>query len=129
MQTSFLNSLVKKARRLLSIIPEENNYRHVTFIVMKNKVMAVGYNKSFKSHPLAKKYGHRFNSIHSELDSILNCEFPPFMLRHMTMINLRINRNGRLAMSKPCSNCRRLIADFRLAEVYYTNREGKFVRL
>lgn len=123
-----LNFLIRKARKLLEVIPP-SKHRHITFLLIRHRVMSVGWSKSFKSHPMGQKYGTRFNSIHSELDAILNFEYPPFLLSDTTLVNFRFASNGDISMSKPCDKCQKLISDFRIKEVYYTNREGNFERL
>ena len=70
--------------------------KHVSIIVRKNEIVAVGTN-DFRTHPLAKKYGYRFDEVHSELDALLRYRGPKD--------NLKLNRFGDMRMSKPCCNC------------------------
>ena len=44
--------------------------KHVSFIVRKGVVESVGGNQ-YKTQPLAKKYGYRYDEVHSELDALL----------------------------------------------------------
>jgi deoxycytidylate deaminase len=122
-----LDFLIRKARKLLEIIPP-SKHRHITFLLIRRRVMSVGWSKAFKTHPMGRKYGTRFDSIHSELDAILNFEFPPYVLHNVTMVNMRFSMDGKMSMSKPCEKCQKLISDFGIKEVYFTNRDGHFER-
>ena len=67
----------------------------------KNEIVSVGTNK-FRTHPLAKKYGYRFDEVHSELDALLRYRGPKDNLK---LVNYRFNRFGDMRISKPCCNC------------------------
>ena len=75
--------------------------KHVSLIVRKNEIVSVGTN-NFRTHPLAKKYGYRFDEVHSELDALLRYRGPK---DNLVLINYRFNRFGDMRMSKPCCNC------------------------
>ena len=75
--------------------------KHVSIIVRKNEIVSVGTN-DFRTHSLAKKYGYRFDEVHSELDALLRYKGPKDNLK---LINYRFNRFGSMRMSKPCRYC------------------------
>ena len=75
--------------------------KHVSIIVRKNEIVSVGTN-NFRTHPMAKKYGYRFDEVHSELDALLRYKGPKDNLK---LINYRFNRFGEMRMSKPCTTC------------------------
>uniref|UniRef100_A0A6M3LX63 Putative CMP/dCMP deaminase zinc-binding n=1 Tax=viral metagenome TaxID=1070528 RepID=A0A6M3LX63_9ZZZZ len=116
--------LVKLSYSMLDL--PDSKYKHFSFILSKNKILSVGYNLGFKSHPLAKQYGYRFNAIHSELKAIQNFPYPPANLSKCKIVNIRIMANNNLGMSRPCFYCSKLLNDFNLTEIWYTNRQGKF---
>jgi hypothetical protein len=64
--------------------------KHVSIIVRKNEVVAVGTN-NFRTHPKAKELGYRFDEVHSELDALLRYKGPKDNLK---LINYRFNRFG-----------------------------------
>lgn len=121
------NKLVKLSRQMIDL--PDSKAKHFSFIMIRNKILSSGYNLGFTTHPLAKKYGHRFNSIHSELAAITNFPFPPVFLSKCKIVNVRIKANGDLGMAKPCKHCACLLADFRLSEVWYTNKQGEFEKV
>ena len=75
--------------------------KHVSLIVRKNEIVSVGTN-NFRTHPLAKKYGYRFDEVHSELDALLRYKGPK---DNLVLLNYRFNRFGDMRMSKPCCFC------------------------
>ena len=93
--------------------------KHVSVIVRKNEIVSVGTNK-FRTHPLAKKYGYRFDEVHSELDALLRYRGPKDSLK---LFNFRFNRFGDMRNSKPCCNCLKwCLALF--DEIWYTTNSG-----
>lgn len=108
----------------------EGRQKHYSFITRRNKIYAWGYNQSFKSHPTAAKFGHRFNSIHSELSAIKSFSYPLSTLREYSLVNVRVNPTGTIrSLAKPCPKCLYFLSCFNLHEVQYTNERGVFVCL
>ena len=121
------HKLVKLSHKMLDL-PDVQN-RHFSFILMKNNILSMGHNTGYKTHPLAKRYGHRFNAIHSELAAVKNFPYPPSLLGKCKIVNIRIMANGNLGMSKPCKHCSKLLQDFDLTNVWYTNKQGQFEKI
>ena len=93
--------------------------KHVSIIIRKNEIVSVGTN-NFRTHPLAKKYGYRFDEVHSELDALLRYKGSKDSLR---LINFRFNRFGEMRLSKPCCKCLPwCVALFN--DIWYTSNEG-----
>ena len=113
-----------------------HNFKHFSFIVLRNKVMAIGFNNPNKTHPLAYRFGHRFACVHSELNAIINLtnilrekKVKEEMFRKCTMVNIRIDRNYRLRMSKPCKICEVMLEGFGIRNVVYSTNQGTFTKL
>jgi deoxycytidylate deaminase len=96
------------------------HHKHFTFICERKKIISVGWNKPFKSHTLAKKFGYRFSSIHSELDAINNFPYPVADLRNYDIINVRLYADRSLALSCPCSRCSKLLAAFGVKNIVFS---------
>ena len=97
--------------------------KHVSIIVRKNEIVAVGTNH-FRTHPQAKKYGYFFDEVHSELDALLRYKGPKDNLR---LFNFRFNRFEDMRMAKPCEKCLPwCLAMF--DSIWYTTNDG-IVRL
>jgi hypothetical protein len=103
-------------------LENERQKKHVSLITRKGVVESIGINQ-FKTHPLAKKYGYRYDEVHSELDAFLKYKGPRDGL---TLINFRFNRHGDMRMSRPCKLCTPW-CDAIFDEIYYTT-EGGVVR-
>lgn len=74
--------------------------------------------KTYKEYPyphaeshLVSKLLHRYNTICS----------------NWAIVVLRINREGRILLSKPCKNCQKILDALDLNNIYYSIDGGKFV--
>lgn len=74
--------------------------------------------KTYKEYPyphaeshLISKLLHRYNSICS----------------NWAIVVLRINREGRILLSKPCKNCQKILDALDVKNIYYSIDGGKFV--
>ena len=93
--------------------------KHVSIIVRKNEIVAVGTN-NFRTHPLAKKYGYFFDEVHSELDALLRYRGAKDNLK---LFNFRFNRFGDMRISKPCCRCLPWCTAL-FDDIWYTTNEG-----
>lgn len=120
-------SLVDIARALLDKPVGKN--LHYSFILYKNKIRSIGWNNVLHTHPLSYRYNKKWPFIHSEVSSIIRFDGRPKELKDCTLINIRLNKFGKIMQSKPCKNCLRLVAEFNFDRVFYTNTLGQFERL
>ena len=97
----------------------ERQKKHVSLVVRKGIVESVGVNQ-FKTHPMAKKYGYRYDEVHSELDALLKYKGSKDGL---TLVNFRFNSDGEMRMSKPCCLCLPWCSAV-FKEIYYTTNDG-----
>ena len=128
MKSKSLDQYLELAMPLIESI--DCSAKHVSFVVRKNEIVAVGINRKDKTHPLAKKYGTRFNTIHSELDAILRAS-KKNNFKSCDLINVRLSsdscrkRRPIMRNSKPCSSCMKLIlASPQIRNVFYTTDTG-----
>jgi deoxycytidylate deaminase len=104
----------------------QHNYKHFSFIFRKTRLVAFGINAPYKTHPVALRFGHRFASIHSELAAILSFPYPNKELRDCRLINVRVDKYGKIKMSKPCKNCEPMLSWAGLKEIWYSTNNGGF---
>lgn len=97
----------------------ERQKKHVSLVVRKGIVESVGTNQ-FKTHPLAKKYGYRYDEVHSELDALLKYKGSKDGL---TLVNFRFNSDGEMRMSKPCCLCLPWCTAV-FNDIFYTTNDG-----
>ena len=69
-------------------------------------------------HP--KPSGHVCRSLHAEQSALRRAQ-PGDKL-----FVIRFQKNGNIAISKPCNECTKLIKSLKLKKVWYTDREGKW---
>lgn len=124
--------LLKKIERIsldLLHLPNASN-KHFSFLIRRNKIIAMGYNNSWKTHPIANKYGHRHNSIHSEiavLSQYINLKYLKDKDLGLDMVNVRIYPNTRsFGYSYPCKYCCSLIKSFDIKGLYFYSKSGKW---
>lgn len=119
-------------KRVLSItyqlreVPEGRN-KHFSFIVHRNNIISVGWNNSWKTHPIAKQCGYRFGTMHSELAAIIKMRRKLNILPNCYLVNTRINSLNEIGLSKPCYHCTRWISTLGFKKILYTNQDGFFV--
>ena len=124
------NDLIHSIINLSYSISHEmkHSWKHCSFICRRNSIISIGRNIPFKSHPIAKQFSYRYNSIHSELNAILNFNYPIRDLYKYYIVNTRIGRNNEIKLSKPCTNCQKLLYAFHIKEIWYTTTTGQFIR-
>lgn len=102
-----------------------------SILVYKNKVISVGYNMK-KSHPYQKilnKYG-KYNQdkinnyLHSEINCLLNVKDLDVNWNKVYIFIYREDKNGSLAMCKPCSSCVNALKGIGIKKVFYTDKNG-----
>jgi tRNA(Arg) A34 adenosine deaminase TadA len=104
------------------------NNSHIAFLVKKNKIVKIGWNRK-RTHPEISKHPYHdgYVGTHAELDVILKSGLED--LNDHSMIVLRVDRKGRLANSKPCPGCLSLLKSYNVDEVFYSDTEGNIEKL
>jgi hypothetical protein len=124
----------KIAKKVISItkklkdVPNGRN-KHFSFIIHRNRILSVGWNNYWCSHPECKRIGYRFNAIHSEFSAINRYKGDRKKLKRCILVNTRVNSIGEIGMAKPCVYCQEFISDMRFRKVWYTNSTGIFESL
>lgn len=121
-----LSKLEEIAYALVPANRKDTQFFHVAAIFQRNKILSIGQN-SFKTHPLAQKWGHKGNFTHAELKAAINYATNDF--NNVSMAVLRIDRRNLLAMSRPCSCCESFLLDSGIRRVFYTNEKGEWEKL
>jgi deoxycytidylate deaminase len=107
-----------------------NRCRHFSFIVYKGKIISTGLNSS-KTHPLNLKnrkiskitgedYSNQKQTC-SELNAILKLKrLTNIDTKKCILINLRYDRNDRLALAKPCMSCQSLLKYHSFKNIFWS---------
>lgn len=114
------NRFLRFALEFSKKIDEDKQFRHVSIILRKNKIVSVGINQK-KTHPEANKIGYIFAGRHSELDALIRV--PKDQRKDLTLLNYRFNKQGQLRLSKPCLKCMPWCLDI-FDEIYYSTNKG-----
>lgn len=125
MNSNILDRLVAKSLRLANA----NKFRHFSYLLLGKKIVSIGLNNMKKTHPLGARYNSQFPYIHSEINSIVRSDMKVTELKNCTMVNIRLGKKGGLLLSRPCNSCARILADFQIGEVLYSNQFGNFEQM
>jgi len=119
------DQLIQESRK--RIHRSNSRFKHFTFIIVGKSVIAcIGINNKSKTHPLAKKYDHRFHSTHSEINAIAKFPYPISYLKECIIVNIRLNKRGEIRLAKPCLPCQRLLKAFHVKNIYYSTNHETF---
>ena len=127
--------MTKKDFRYFAIAKEvskKSTYNRVhigAIVVGKNKILGEGTNM-IKSHPLQMKYNklnpdmkeNYAHAIHAEVSAIVHTGTTD--LEGCIIYIYREDRNGKIAMCRPCIGCMQLIKAVRIKTIYYTTNYG-----
>lgn len=121
-----------------SLIDRSSNKRchHFSFVIYKNRIIAIGQNNR-KTHPInlvnrkkSTKTGEDFSEEKhtcSEFNAILKLKnLTNINTKKCNLVNLRIDRNNKLAYAKPCESCKSLLSFFEFKSVEWTNEFGDY---
>lgn len=128
MKLRILKRAVETAHALCPTNWKNVNNSHVAFLVKKNKIVKIGWNRK-RTHPEIARHPYHdgYVGTHAELDVILKSGLDN--LDDHSMIVLRVDRKGRLANSKPCPGCLSLLRSYNVSEVFYSDTEGNIEKL
>lgn len=107
-----------------------NKFFHFAFGFKKNKLLAIGQNNPEKTHTQALILAKRFNIdikypyLHAETDLISRLWGKHYIDANIKMVIVRLNKNGELRNSKPCSRCSKIIKALGIKDIYWSTENG-----
>lgn len=115
-----------QAAKVISQLSQHHRFKVGAVITYKNKLISAGTNTE-KSHPVQKRYDKdrgfpTHHGCHAEVRAILNGKSD--ILTGCSIYVYRETKNGRLANSRPCSACVKMIKDYNIKKIYYTTEDG-----
>jgi deoxycytidylate deaminase len=120
-------TVVRLSRNLIECTPHQ--FKHFSFAIKRNAIYSVGWNKPWQTHPLGLRFHHKISSIHSEISCLSKLNVVPAEFSKFTIINVRLDKEGTVRLSKPCQCCQNMLAAFGITEVYYSSNSGGFEKL
>lgn len=107
--------------------PQFHNYIHWSFIVQDNMIVEIGKNKQGK--PKYTNFGYiKTAKIHSEHDVYEKAKGLLKKNRPFEIVNIRLNKQGDLRLSKPCACCCKFL-DFIGCKTVWFSTEVGFAKL
>ena len=110
---------------------EFSNVRISACIVHKGEIISYGFNQR-KTHPVQAKFNKDTNRfkihLHAEIDAILKASrySPNLDLSKCSIYIVRILRNNKIALAKPCIGCQKAIKHYSIKEVFYSIGEKEY---
>jgi len=129
MTNKCFQKLLRKSHRLIPLV-KQNRTWHFTFILKKQKILTVGYNRFRKTDSFQIRNGYPYGNIHSEIAAIKAFGRPIRELAGLTIVNIRLSKtysktqSTGILLAKPCKYCSRLLSDLEVGTVYYSVPEG-----
>lgn len=124
--TEYLKNMVIGSERYQDRINRSGEYFLISAVLDKrNRIISIGENSLTKTHPMMAHYVNKTKSnhkiyLHAEISALVRAYNKGY-----AMIVIRVNRQGTLAMSKPCPICEMAIKEAEIKKVYYSTREGE----
>ena len=125
----------------LSLALFDPNYplrcQHFTFVTKNGgKILAIGRNQNkFHSlnikNPGICKNGDFFTklSICSEFSALNRIKnTTQIKYNKLILFNIRIDRNKKICLSRPCNSCKSLLNWLGIKKIYYTDENGHFIK-
>lgn len=97
---------------------DHHSHKLGCIIVKGNKILGTGFNV-LKTHPHSP---HSYKSIHAEYMAVISANYE---VEGATAYIFREQKNGTLAMSRPCESCWKYLTKCGVKKVVYTF-EGSF---
>ena len=116
---------------------EKKRCKHFSFILHKKRIVSIGTNTQ-KTHPVHLKNrkvsvrtGEDFSEQKhtcSEFNAIIKLKnLTNIDTKKCTLVNLRYDRNKKLALASPCMSCHNLLKFFRFKKIIWTDNSGNFI--
>lgn len=108
---------------------------HFTIAFDGNKPILICQNNPIKVNHKAYRIGQQFNIqtykeypfVHSESHLISKLlDRYNSIDTNLSIVNVRINRQGRILLSKPCENCQKILDAVGLDKIYWTTGSTSF---
>lgn len=74
--------------------------------------------KTFYEYPYLHAESHLVSKLMARYDTVCS---------NWSFVVLRINREGRILLSKPCKKCQKILDAVGITKIYYSNNNGRFV--
>ena len=115
MKTKYLRLSKKAASRGI-----HRQHKHGAVLVNGNRVLAIGFNNSGKTHPTMPWP----KGIHAESAAIHRAQQARLSTVGSTLYVVRENSNHKPGMSRPCKSCHAILVKAGVKNVFFTQADG-----
>jgi len=127
MNKKILNICLSIAKNSIDLHPRKNNYKHYSFIIQNDKIVEWGTNRAMDS---LKIFGYEEHQMmHSENFAYKRSKGLLDKNKDFEVINVRLNKNGNIKISKPCFHCFKYLRRLGCSKIWYTDKLGKFKKI
>lgn len=103
---------------------KKSNYNpQIGAVVFKGKRIYGSGHNGIRSSSISMKHKKWEESLHAEQAAMLNLDWNK--LKGCSIFVYRTNKNGQLAMAKPCDMCQKLIKYVGIKNMFYTTNDGE----
>ena len=97
-----------------------SRFRLGAVLVKRRKVLGVGFNNMAKTHPRMERFNNQTFTLglHAEVAACVG--IPLIDLEGADLYVVRLLKNGKRALAKPCYICQKFIAHVGIRGVYYS---------
>lgn len=114
------NNVIKCA---INEVKKSNYDIKIGAVVFKGKrIYGYGHN-GIRSSSISMKHKKWEESLHAEQAAMLNLDWNK--LKGCSIFVYRTNKNGQLAMARPCEMCQKLIKYVGIKNMFYTTNDGE----
>jgi len=107
--------------------PEYGAFMHFSFVVKDNKILEYATNHSGVTR--YSKFYSRVSKTHAEAAAYNRAKGLMRKGSEWEMVNIRLNKDGDIKNSAPCSGCSILLKLFGCRKVWFTTSDGAFDKL
>lgn len=106
-----------------------HNFRVGAILTRKSTILSAKYN-SYKTHTRLSRWTP-YPYLHAEQAAIFSAGWDDILndKSGLKLYVARVHRDNTLALAKPCSVCQAIISCTPIKEVYYSTKNGNFLRL
>lgn len=102
----------------------QGKFRVGAVLLYRGRVVATATNSATKTHPFQAKLADRVGRpektvLHAEVAALVRCRS-----QVDTIVVARVDKAGRLRLSKPCPVCALAIREAGIQNVYFSNEQG-----
>lgn len=108
----------------------KNKFFHFAFGYNNKKLLGIGQNNPDKTHTKALRLHDKFGIkteypyFHAETDLISKLWNKYYIDNRLSVVVIRLNKNGKLRTSKPCKRCNKILSSLGIEKIIWSVNDG-----